>query len=856
MKKVIASLLVVALAIGCLAGCGKKEKGDQQQQAASKDYVYKQEVISYNGSGTAPSGLIQLGDKVYGYSYEWRETDGTVMPRGDGAIGIMETPNKEADAENMAEDADMAVEEADVQDKKIAVDSAEDADMETGEAVAETGMEATATAENIAAGDQPVADDAIDDDYVETESYSSLIFYEILEDGTFGEGHELQGAPDQSLNSFAADSQGNLYCLRNVYVYDDESDNSDNGDNSDNSEDLYYLEQKTLDDETVFSVNLNEIPEIKQIEEQQGWLYMNGLFAEDDALYLVCGSSILKFDKNGNMVGNVIKQDTENVLDGASVVRGRDGKYAAVNYGDTGMKVYPVDLVNGTIGTGTELAGNSYGFSFYPGSGYDFFVSDNYAVYGYNLGDTTVTKLMSYVDSDIDVWQINNIIPISDTEFYGSYSNASDWQDGIAKFTKVDPKDVKDRQVITLAMASTDWTVKSRVIEFNKKNDTYRISLMDYSSETGEYEEGISKMNTDIVSGKVPDIILLDDTMPVDSYISKGLFADLLPMIEKDEEIDIDDLMPNVVEAFSTDGKWYRLVPTYSIRTMAAKTADVGEERGWTVEEAMALWDSKPEGTEFIAGATRSEMLNMCMNFAGSQFVDYRTGKCDFNNEGFLNLLEFLKRFPAEISDDYYTDEYWSSYDSLWRSGKVITQQTYLGDFRDFNYMEKGTFGEPITLIGFPSADRDGSVIMPTMQFAISAKSKNQDAAWQFLRYYLTEEYQDEASGFPLSMKVLEKRAEEAMERPYYLDENGNKEYYDDVIYIDDVEVTIDPMTQEEVDRFMELLKTFKNVGRYDDTLINIISEEAEPYFNGQKNAGEVAKIIQERAQIYLQEIQ
>ena len=76
MKKVMVSLLVVALVIGCFAGCGKKEKGDLQQQAVSRDYVYKQEVISYNGSGTAPSGLIQIGDKVYGYSYEWREMDG------------------------------------------------------------------------------------------------------------------------------------------------------------------------------------------------------------------------------------------------------------------------------------------------------------------------------------------------------------------------------------------------------------------------------------------------------------------------------------------------------------------------------------------------------------------------------------------------------------------------------------------------------------------------------------------------------------------------------------------------------------------------------------------------------------
>lgn len=139
-----------------------------------------------------------------------------------------------------------------------------------------------------------------------------------------GKAMSFRGHRISPLIHLAADSQGNLYCLRNVYVYDD---------GSDTSEDLYYLEQKTLDDETVFSVNLNELPEIKKIVEQQGWLYINGLFAEEDALYLVCGSSILKFDKNGNMVGNVIRQDAGNVLDGASVVRGRDGKYAPLIMG-------------------------------------------------------------------------------------------------------------------------------------------------------------------------------------------------------------------------------------------------------------------------------------------------------------------------------------------------------------------------------------------------------------------------------------------------------------------------------------------------------------------------------------------
>lgn len=816
MKKVIASVLVIALAIGCLAGCGKKDEKNPQQQAASKDYVYKMDSITFNGTGTAPSSLIQIGDKVYGYSYDWKNVDGSVVPRETGAIA----------------------EEASEQD---------DAEQEPAE---EAATEETAT-EDIATedmdGDRPVEDDTTTDDYEQIESYASVMFYEIQPDGTFGEAHEIQGAVNESINTFTADSQGNLYCIRDVYNYDE----SDGG-----SEDQYFLEQRTLEDEVLFSINLNELPEIRKIMEQQGWLYVSNLFAEDDALYLMCGGSLLKFDKNGNFVSNAIKQDPEGIMDGATIAEGKDQKFAAIAYGETGMKIYPLNLANGTVEQGFELAGNNYDLTFYKGLQYDFYVSSSNGVYGYNLGDAEITKLMSYVDSDLDIWQINSIIPISETEFYGSFSSATDWQDSVGRFTKVDPKDVKDRTVITLAMASTDWNVKSRVVAFNKSNNEYRISLIDYSSETGDYNEGISKLNTDIVSGKVPDIMLLDSSMPIDSYTSKGLFADLLPMIESDPDIEVDDLMPNVVEAFSTDGKMYCLVPSYSIRTLAAKTSEVGEERGWTVEEALKLWDSKPQGTEFLAGATRSEILNMCMNFAGSQFVNYETGDCDFNNEGFTQLLEFLKRFPEEIADDYYTDEYWNTYDSLWRNGSVITQQMYLSDFRNIAYTEQGTFGEPITLIGFPSKDEDGSVILPTMQFAISAKSKNQEAAWQFLRYYLTDEYQENTSGFPMSMKILEKRAKEAMDRPFYEDENGNKEYYDDYIMIDGVEVQINPMTQEEVDHYMEILKSFKNVGRYDDTLLNIISEETEPYFNGQKSADEVAQIIQNRAQIYLHEIQ
>ena len=130
------------------------------------------------------------------------------------------------------------------------------------------------------------------------------------------------------------------------------------------------------------------------------------------------------------------------------------------------------------------------------------------------------------------------------------------------------------------------------------------------------------------------------------------------------------------------------------------------------------------------------------------------------------------------------------------RDGRAVAQITGLYDFNTYNSLKKATFGEDITLIGFPSDNKQGSAISADLSFAISSKSKNKDGAWEFLRYYLTDEYQDSISyNWPISLKRLEAMGEEAMQKPYYEDENGNKIEYDNTAYINGVEIIIDPMT-------------------------------------------------------------
>ena len=603
---------------------------------------------------------------------------------------------------------------------------------------------------------------------------------------------------------------------------------------------------------------MNEIPQVKELA-GNGWLYTGDIVCIKDKIYVKVMESYLTFDRDGNFL-KMLSSEGEDSLQGVYLYPIANGKVIAFRTEDDGA-VYLgyADMETGKMTDKTKIPGASYDFSVYPGNeNYEVFLVNSYGVYGYNIGDSDKTQLMNFVDSDLDSYGLYNLITINDQEFFAAYDDQENYETCIGRFSKVDPKDIKDKKVITLACAGLDWDIRNSVVKFNKSNEEYRITIQDYASlynSESDYEAGITRLNTDIASGKVPDILVINDSMPVESYISKGLFEDLKPYIEKDEELDITNYMPNVLEAYSVDGKLYRLVPYYTINTLIAKTSDVGQERGWTVQDVNELMSTKPEDAMFLNYVDRRTMLLYCMSSAGNQYVDWENGTCSFDTDSFIEMLDFLKQFPETIGDDMYTDEYWENYDSMWREGKVVAMMYNVSGFRDYQYVQQGTFGEPVTMIGYPTGNGDGSAIMPALQMAMSAKSSCKEGAWQFLRYYLTDEYQDAIPyGLPLSIKKLDSMGEEAMKKPTYTDENGNEVESEDYYYLGGVEIPINPMTKEEVENFKKTLYSFNQVYNYDDNLIQIIEEEAAAFFNGQKSAKDVAAIIQSRVKIYVNE--
>ena len=96
---------------------------------------------------------------------------------------------------------------------------------------------------------------------------------------------------------------------------------------------------------------------------------------------------------------------------------------------------------------------------------------------------------------------------------------------------------------------------------------------------------------------------------------------------------------------------------------------------------------------------------------------------------------------------------------------------------------------------------------------------------------------------------------EKAQEAEYYTDENGNQVESPKMTYgWDHFQVSVYAATEQDVEEYISILEGATTLTTYEEEIIKMISEEVEPFFDGKKSAADVAKIIQGRVKIYVNE--
>ncbi len=436
---------------------------------------------------------------------------------------------------------------------------------------------------------------------------------------------------------------------------------------------------------------------------------------------------------------------------------------------------------------------------------------------------------------------------------------------------------VKPRQEITLACLYIESALDDAVRNFNRRSTEYYISVRDYSggqTPTQDVRDGaITALNLDIASGKLPDLLSVQDGVPFKSYAKKGILQDLTPWLES-EGI---ELLPQLQRACAVDGKTMMVCGSFAVLTAIGSRDHVGDRSGWTAAEAEALAASLPDCRGvFTSTMTRDLFMNYLASYLEG-YLDWDAGKASFDSEGFRDLLTFAAALPAQ------SPAVSGLGDAEVMEGKALVAaypiaSIYNWQVRDLIYMGK------LVCPGIPAGDRVGSLIYMTAPMALSATAANPEGAYAFLRSMLDEQAQTAYTDlFPSTERAFENQLAAAMREPtpeegykmIYVFSNGGQ-FLDPTVYpweggegerqprtvfcwMDDNgsvyrEEKMYAMSEAQRDSLLTLLEAAVRSSSYDQAIAAIVNEEAGALFAGQRDAAEAAQRIQSRAELYLAE--
>ena len=617
------------------------------------------------------------------------------------------------------------------------------------------------------------------------------------------------------------------------------------------------------------------------IREKVGTDYIQSVVVDPEGCFFVFGqtysdttsvSKIVVLDKDQNVLFTI---EDENLW----------GQLTLLGDGTVGMSVWTEESgqVLRTLDKAAKDWGKEYplppnGGNIYTGSQkYIFYYDNGDSLYGFNKDTNAGEKLLSWSASDINKDEMMFFTFLEDgrvvamTRSWGM--NGGEVKNELAVLTETDASALKDKTILTYATQYLGYDERNKIIDFNKKSTKYRIEIKDYSefNTTEDYQAGLTKLNTEIAAGNVPDILNVSG-LPLQQFGAKGLLEDLWPFIEKDPDLGRDAIMENVFKAAEQDGKLYQIFSTFSVRTVVGATKVVGDRMSWTLDDLQAALATMPEGcTIFGEGDTKAGMLSTVLALNMDGFVDWTTGKCSFDSEGFISLLEFCNSFPLEydwnsVDWDEYEDD-----NTRVMNGKQMLLQSYLYDLGDSLQLYEAVFNGDYSFIGFPREDGGvGSSFSLGTGIAMSSTCKDKEGAWSFMREYLMPQYADADNNsmigmynFSTNKADFEKMVEQAMKKEYQLDDDGNQVLDENGQPIEvpkytygfnNMTVEVYATTQEQYDQFMALYNAIGSVYTYDENIYKIVSEVAGGYFNGDKNVQDTAKQIQDRVTLYINE--
>ena len=480
-------------------------------------------------------------------------------------------------------------------------------------------------------------------------------------------------------------------------------------------------------------------------------------------------------------------------------------------------------------------------------------------MYEYDIDSDSFCNMLSLIEYGIYGPSVRNMYVGNEGSFVftveGQYVGYDDFSMGVGILEKVPEVSVSEKKQIIIAAYASDafyYSMYEYLIKFMRDNPEYTIRFDNYYDDYAD-SVPLDEFDKMLISGIDADILLIGgfETDKVKNLAQKGILYDINNFLSADEGFK-DAIIPNIYEHLKLDGGVYAITPYFYMSTLTGRETVTGEREYWTVHGILEKLKDDESINLFADGDASAALIRL---LEGGVCLDEEFIRNEgFTSEKFAELLELCKLCGERNMN---TEKIVLNEKAVLEGrAMVVKDSNIFDDVRKYYAL----FGEDgFARVGYPDEAGGRSVIGWDEFFCISNSSQNKEDAWKLIKSFLSEDYYKNIHNSQAIMyPVVEKMCVEYLNNEIENQETKSIPIYsvdENLVTTTEMVVDVPVITKEQAQVIMDEINTASISGYdIDGTIKDIIREEAQYFFEGQKTAGEVGKIIQDRVQLYLDE--
>lgn len=517
------------------------------------------------------------------------------------------------------------------------------------------------------------------------------------------------------------------------------------------------------------------------------------------------------------------------------------------------------------------------------------------------------SAISSFGDSEMS---LISFIEKSNGEFLAIFNNWSNNDSNGAIINFVYDKNipsVPENQIVVYSLLE-NYSIRQAISSYAKEHPDvyvkYEVGLNYGDGKT--QSDAIKALNTEIMSGHGPDVIILDG-LSAESYIKKGLLEDISDVINP--LVESKTIFKNIADAYKIDDKIYQIATSFKYPILLGNKDDIASvsDLNSLVEVTKKLSNQKDKRI-FDNYFTPSSLVYSLYYLYGSDWLNKDN---NINEDALRNFFEKANEIYSEIkiNEEAYIKTMEDKYSSLNEDGAVFDSveaeeeiveddeedyediyseydlQYYLNPsiYPDSFLFERNSllalggltgsydYGSMITLLNnSPEIDYkvlsrgEENIFIPSITVGINSKGKNKEQAKEIIKSLITSKSNEIYSNYGFSININKFKNDFSIER---LKEEGYELEFDQATnhYVQGTtgwsdqfgnskEVKVLYPNDEDVNRLRSEIESLNVATTVNTILLKEVAKQFDLYTQGKISLEDAINEVIDNLDLYLSE--